>query len=591
MLIKKLKQINKVDIFLFTVGLMWVFPFLLTHHDFPLTTFDQEWWSAMLGVIALTMLVRRDYWQQPKIPRIVLLPAALIGLLLLQKSQGMMIYADQTLLYVLYLLFALLLMMLGFRLRECIGLEKIAMVLAIFLLLGAELSAVIGVLQHFRWHTPFDTFIVAKLSSAVYGNVAQANHFANYIAISLISLGFIFSQRKLAVLPVALLAVPLLLVLTLSGSRSSWLYLIMMSALAWWSCLRNPDIRPLLHYCLFLLAGFALMHGLVQLPFMQGAGNSYNVMQRMFGDTASGGIRLYLWQEAWLMFKQSPWLGAGFGQFAWQHFQLAPALRQSNISGLYNNAHNLIFQMAAEAGITGLTVLFSTMGIWLYGLRRATLSSAHWWAYAILGVMAIHSLLEYPLWYAYFLAIAAFLLGAMDESHFQLELRRIGRWSVVAILFLGFWVLLQFNVGYQQLKQTLIINPASAAQSYQHTRDGLLLIHEKPLLSPYAELFISSFFAVNEENLAAKLAVNTKVARFTPIDQVVYRQAFLLAQNSQLDEAQRVLEQAIWSYPNNANAHQQLLALAAQDPAHFAPLLASYLQMASAYVTLNKARL
>jgi hypothetical protein len=31
------------------VGMMWVFPFLHYRHENPLTAFDQEWWSAMLG--------------------------------------------------------------------------------------------------------------------------------------------------------------------------------------------------------------------------------------------------------------------------------------------------------------------------------------------------------------------------------------------------------------------------------------------------------------------------------------------------------------------------------------------------------------
>jgi O-antigen ligase len=588
MLLQKITKFRLIDFCLFTVGLMWVLPFLHFRHQPPLTTFDQEWWSAMLGIISLSVLLMRDYWQQPKIPRIVQLPAALIGLLLLQKSLGMMIYADQTLLYVLYLLFALLLMMLGYRLQERMGIEKIALVLALFLLTGAELSALIGIVQHFRFHTIFDSLVVVKVSAGVYGNLAQANHFANYIALGLISLGLLYGQRKISVSAAVLLAVPLLFVLTLSGSRSSWLYLIMICVLAWSGSRRHSDLRPLLHYCLLLLGGFALMHGIVQLPFIQNVGNSYDVMQRMFNDTSSGGIRLYLWQESWLMFKQAPWLGSGFGQFGWQHFQLAPSMPQANITGLYNNAHNIVFQLATEAGIAGLIVLFTSMGLWLNGLRRATLNSAHWWGYAILGVLGIHSLLEYPLWYAYFLAIAAFMLGALDETHYQLELRRVGRLSVAAMLILSLLAMLQLNNGYQLLKDALTVNTSPTPQSYQRIRDELLVAHEKALLSPYAELFMSSFFEVNEENLATKLAINSRSIRFSPIAQSVYRQAYLLLQNNQLDEAKAILRLAIWSYPGNAEAHQQLVNLAKRDPARFSPLLEYYLKTEQEYASSTK---
>lgn len=585
MLTAKLQRISLAHISLALVGLMWVFPFLHYRHQYPLTTFDQEWWSALIGVLALTLLLTRDYWRQPEIPRIVQLPAALIALVLLQCSLGMMAYFDQALLYLLYLLLALLLMMLGSRLRDCFGIEKLAVILAIFLLTGSELNALIGVLQHYRWHTLLDSLVVVKVSSSVYGNLAQPNHFANYIALGLISLGLLFQRRKLPVAYVLLLAFPLLLVMTLSGSRSSWLYLLMMSALAAWGAWRKPELRPLLRYCLLLLAGFAVMHGIVQLPFMKGAGSNFDVMHRMFGDTDSGGIRLYLWHEAWLIFKQSPWLGAGFGQFAWQHFQLGPLLHQTNITGLYNNAHNLIFQLAAEAGIAGLTVLFAALGVWLHGLRRATLGAAHWWGYAVLGVLVIHSLLEYPLWYAYFLAVAAILLGALDETRYRLELRNVGRMSVAAMLLLGLLSLLQLRSGYQQLKETLAIRPVSGnvAEAFERTRDGLIAVHGGSLLSPYADLFMSSYVEVNEDRLQPKLALNSKVIRFIPIAPVVYRQAFLLAQSGQIEQARRMLEQAICSYPGNAEEHQHLVRLAEKDPAHFSALLEFALEKEQEY--------
>jgi O-antigen ligase len=222
--------------------------------------------------------------------------------------------------------------------------------------------------------------------------------------------------------------------MTLSGSRSSWLYLLLMGCLAWWSARRNAAMRPLLRYSLLLVVGFGLMHLFVQLSFMAGAGSGTNTVQRLLaynggGDT-SGSIRLYLWREAWLMFMQSPWLGVGFGQFSWHHFQLLPLLRASNISGLYNNAHNLVFQLAAEAGVAGLLALFASLGVWIYGLRRVSPSAAHWWGYAVLGVLAIHSLLEYPLWYSYFIAVAALLFGALDETRYRLSQRNFWRVSL-----------------------------------------------------------------------------------------------------------------------------------------------------------------
>jgi O-antigen ligase len=585
---KTLRSASLTHISLTLVGLMWVLPFLNYRHQYPLTTFYQEWWSALLGMLALTLLASRDFWQQPEIPRIAQLPAVLIGVVLLQWGLGKVAYFDQTLLFVLYLLFAALLMLLGARLRDCLGMAKLAQVLAFFLLAGAELSALVGVLQHYRWNTPLDPVIAMKISSSVYGNIAQPNHFANYIALGMISLGLLFQQHKLRAGHVAMLAMPLLFVMTLSGSRSSWLYLLMMAGLAWWWARRDAGQRPLLRYSLLLIAGFGIMHLIVQLPFLvpAGTGSSVNTMQRLFGDNASGGVRLFLWREATLMFMQSPWLGVGFGQFAWQHFRLLPELHPEGIVGLYNNAHNLVFQLAAEAGIAGLLVLLLPLGAWLNGSRRATPDAAHWWGYAALGVLAIHSLLEYPLWYTYFVAIAAILLGALDETRYRLELRNTGRMSVVAILLLGLLALMQLLSGYRDLEQLQAIRSASGVEAGASGsfREKLVAIHGGSLLSPYAELFMSSLVEVNDDHLKEKLALNTRVMRFVPISPVVYRQALLLAQAGQPEQAKITLEQAIWSYPNSyGKPRQQLLELAEKDPAHFSALLEFALQKEQEY--------
>ncbi len=570
------RSLRLTHISLALVGMMWVLPFLHYRHQYPLTTFYQEWWSALLGILALMPLVTRDFWRQPEIPRIVQLPVMLLVVVLLQSALGKMAYFDQSLLYALYLLFAALLMMLGARLRDCFGLAEMAPALAIFLLIGAELSALAGVLQHYRWETPLSPVIVMKVSASVFGNLAQPNHFANYIALGLVSLGLLLQQRWLKAGYAAVLAAPLLFVMTLSGSRSSWLYLLMMAGLAWWWARRDAAQRPLLRYSLLLIAGFGVMHLIVQLPFMAGAESNIDTVQRLFGEDASGSIRLYLWREAGLMFMQSPWLGVGFGQFAWQHFQLLPLLQQGNITGLYNNAHNLVFQLAAETGIAGLLALSGPLGIWLYGLRRATQSAAHWWGHAVLGVLAIHSLLEYPLWYAYFVAVAAFLLGALDETRYRLELRNAGRMSVAAVLLMGLMTLAQLRSGYHELERTLAIRPASAADSsaFDRTWRGLVAVHEGSRLSPYAELFMSSLIDVSGGRIKEKLELNSRVMHFAPIGAVVYRQVLLLAQAGQQEQAQALLEQAIWSYPGDfAGVSRQMAELAEKDPAHFSALL------------------
>jgi len=586
----RLSDLKFAHLSLTLVGLMWVFPFLHYRHRLPLTTFDQEWWSVLLGVLALTLLLARDYWLQPEMPRIVQLPIALIAVTWLQWSLGKIVYFDQALLYSLYLLFAALMIMLGARLRDCLGMARLAQVLAIFLLIGAELNALIGVQQHFRLFPWLDTLIVSKITSGVYGNLAQPNHFANYIALGLASLGLLHQQHRLKVGYVALLAAPLLLVMTLSGSRSSWLYLLLLSGLAWWWARRDTALRPLLRYSLLLFAGFILMHFVVQLlpvPSTSTSTGSVTTVQRMMADeTGSGSIRMYLWREAGLMFGQSPWLGVGFGQFAWHHFQLMPVLQPTHIVGFYNNAHNLVLQLAAETGIAGLLALFAATGVWLYGLRRAALDAAHWWGFAALGIQAIHSMLEYPLWYTYFVAVAAILLGALDATRYRLKLRIAGRTLVAVILLLGLATLVQLNSSHRDLLKAVAIYPESPEDrvALASIRDALVEVHGRPLMAPFAELPLSGQIEVNGDRIEEKLALNTRVLRFMPIGPSAYRQTMLLAQANQLEQAKTLLEQAIWSYPNGFGPSvQHLVWLAENDPEHFSALLEFALEKEQEY--------
>ena len=553
---------------------MWVLPFLYYYHAYPITTFYHEWGAAILGLSAGVFLLSKQHWVQPEVPRIVLLPIGLMILVLLQYLLGKLAYFDQALLFTLYMLWVVLLMMLGRVLRVHFGLHTMAMALAVFLLLGAELSALVGVLQHFHLHTIFDSVVTAKLNITVYGNLAQPNHYANYITLGLISLGLL--RPHLRAWHRVLLALPLLYVLVLSGSRSTWLYFMSMAVMAYLWQRKDKSYKYLWHYTLLLMAGFGLMHGLAQLPLLTGSTGNVTVMQRMMAGDTHGSIRLYLWHEAWLIFAQFPLLGAGWGQFSWQHFQMGPALQTPYINGLYNNAHNLVMQLAAEMGLAGVLVLLSTVGLWLWQGVRASHTLAHWWGYSVLAVMGLHSMLEYPLWYAYFIGIAAFLLGALDNSTFKLELKKIGRLLVASVLMLGLVTLLQLQYAYQDFEKAISSHPRLGENKTptQHMHDGLIAVYDLPILQPYVALYMNRFIEISSEELEKKLALNETAMRFVPISNVVYLRAALLAQNEKLDDAKIQIERAIWAYPADYTAKRlELAALAQKDPARFAALL------------------
>ncbi|HEY6093594.1 MAG TPA: Wzy polymerase domain-containing protein [Gallionellaceae bacterium] len=572
-----LRKPGLAHISLTLVGLMWVLPFLYYQHAYPLTTFYQEWGAVVLGLAAMPLLLTRRYWQAPEIPRIALLPMGLLLLGVLQFLLGRIVYFDQTLMLALYLIWASLLAMLGQRLRAELGLQRVVLVLALFLLLGAELNATAGVLQHYRWHTVLDRVVTMQNGAAIYGNLAQPNHFADYMALGLASLGLLYMRAVLPAWGVALLASPLLFVSVLSGSRSAWLYLLALLVLAYLWQRRNDALRPLLHYALLLLIGFGLMHGVVELPWLNGASGNVTSVQRFSDDVPSGGIRLYLWREAWHIFSQFPLLGAGFGQYAWQHFLWVPQLQApASVVGLYNNAHNLVMQIAAEMGLAGVLILLITVALWLRQAARSERTAEYWWACAVVAVLGIHSLLEYPLWYAYFLGVAAVTLGLSDGTAYRIGVHGLGRAALGLMLLLGAMTMVQLASGYHALTELMGMQAQSAADSehQQRMKDGLAVAGNAPLLTPYTEYFVSNQIVPGADDLAGNLAVNDRVMHFAPVGPVVYRQAWLLALSGLQKEARQQMALAIWGYPAEFEAaRRELAALARKHPAQCAALL------------------
>jgi hypothetical protein len=101
------------------------------------------------------------------------------------------------------------------------------------------------------------------------------------------------------------------------------------------------------------------------------------------------------------LIAQKPWLGWGWGELDYAHFMtLYPGARFCDI---LDNAHNLPLHLAVELG---LPMALSACGIALWLVWRARpwyeLDATRQLAWTVLAVIALHSLLEYPLWYGPF---------------------------------------------------------------------------------------------------------------------------------------------------------------------------------------------
>ena len=561
------------------IGLAWTLPFLQPWHRYPLTGFYSEWLAFALGLAAALALLRRKSWQDAASPVVAIAPVGLVIVLGLQAALGRVPYEEQALTATLYLLWASLLMVLGQAIRRGLGMTPVATTLAWFLITGGAISALIGLLQHFEISTPFDSLVARKTSLLAFGNLGAPAHFAAHLTLSLASTTYLFGCRRLHGALAAGCAGLLLLLLAMAGTRSTWLYLgaLIVLAVLLHRLRRDDASRRIVVFACWLLPGFIAAVWLVTLPFMAPPGVELVTSADRLFQVASGiEPRLQLWGEAWKMFLSAPVLGAGLGQFAWHHFLHQAATGATAAPGVFNHSHNLVMQLLAETGAIGASVIVGAVVLWLADLRRAKFGLEAWWLLSLLAVIGIYSLLEYPLWYAYFLGVAALLLGLGAERVFVLRLARAGH-AVVAIGIIAGWLnLIGVLSPYREFERLVFSSEARSppAAGEQDFARRLASVYREPLLVPYVELAVAYGITPSKEQLTEKLELTTRAMHFAPVDVVVYRQALLLALAGRGEAARAQLERSLRVYPEQrAAVVTEIENLARRYPDELTPLL------------------
>jgi len=448
-------------------------------------------------------------------------------------------------------LWAALLMVLGHLLRRGLALTEIATTLGWFLLAGGALNALVGLAQHYHLVFAADFLVMRKEWPMIYGNLGQPNHYATAVSLSLASAAYLYSRRKLPGALAAGCSALFLVVLALAASRSP--------------------------AALWMLPGFVAAQWLVTLSFL--APDEMAVLssaQRLFQVASGIEPRLELWGEAWRMFLGAPLLGAGFGQFAWHHFLQQGASGPTTAPGVFNHAHNIVLHLMAETGLAGAVFIVGAALLWLIDSRRTVLDPERWWLLALAGIIAIHSLLEYPLWYAYFLGVAALLLGIGAERLLAVRFAGLARAVVGVAALVGSVNLAAVIPPYRDFERLLFAAGPAASRAADEAAfaQAMMQAHREPLLTPYVELAFAFGATVDETRLQDKLALVTRAMHFAPVDVVVYRHALLLALAGEREAALAQLDRSLAAYPGEAEAvAAELAELAQRHPAEFTPLL------------------
>jgi O-antigen ligase len=560
------------------VALMFVAPFLLPYHRFPLTSYYSEWLALALGVGALLAYAAHRRRDGVLLPWFISVPLALAALIGVQTAAGQVPYAGQGIAAIAYLVWAGALIVLSASLVRDLGAQSVIRVLAWSLVVGGLLSALAGLIQqYFGSWSIVGTWVARKLGPGLYGNLAQRNQFADYTSLALASLAYLRATGCLRGWLAALLAAPLLLALGLSGARIAWLFILVplgLTAFVWRAQRDKPEARRLVACLGLMLLGFIVAQQVVALaPLAPSSGVVTTPTERLFAEMAGPSERGQLWTEAGWAFLRAPVLGWGWGGFPAMHFDYQATHDALAGHDAYHQAHNLILQLLAETGAVGAALVIAGFGYWLWDLRRGAFGLERWWQLALLGVLAVHSMSEYPLWYSYFLGMVAVLLGIAGGDRGWVVPARSVRLPLAALCAVG-GVYLVFQVGaYRDFERVFTSKEFDIGGGAEQGRLVARALSD-PVLRPYGELAIAFSTPVGPSRVQEKLALVSRAVRFAPYYPVVHKRVLLMAMAGEGDVAARELARAIRAYPNESpSVLQQLGELAAHDPGRFKTLL------------------
>jgi O-antigen ligase len=434
------------------------------------------------------------------------------------------------------------------------------------LLWAGTISAVLGLLQYYDLAGLLHPWTTEPGAGQAFGNLRQRNQFASLISMALIAALWLYAQYRTGPLQRRLLWVGIVALLLVaaaaSTSRTGLLEVLAIVGVAALIARRerrarraNPESALRLPAPQVLLSWIPLYFAIAWLlPQLAGSGVD-SMMQRLSDGAPMGHSRMILWGNVLTLIAEHPWTGWGWGELSFAHYMHSTLYPGQRFVEILDNAHNLPLHLAVELGIPAATLICG-------GFLLLVVTAKPWrerepfrlMTWGLLGVIVLHSLLEYPLWYGPFQMVFGLCLGILwpaanghesDARHWARKLCTASAVALIAVVGYAGWDYIRISQLYLPRDERL--------QAYEeNTLDkawGSWLFANQV---GFAELTLTS---VTRSNAAEVHALAQRILHFSPEPRVIVKRiesAELLGLNEEaLTEAERFSrafpkEYALW---------------------------------------------
>jgi O-antigen ligase len=294
---------------------------------------------------------------------------------------------------------------------------------------AACVSAVLGLLQYFDISRDWAPWVNQPGAGQAFGNLRQRNQFATLCSMGLAAVGWWAQQGATASGPaphqtvqkrLQIAALPLAALLgtaiAASGSRTGFVQLLLLLGLAWLWRVAQRAVPFGQAPAGWVFAVAVLAYGLAVVALPRLAGVDASVLDRLSENSGQCTSRLNLWRNVLYLIAQKPLWGWGWGDLDFAHFVTLYDVPWAGLRfcEILDNAHNLPLHLAVELGVPVAVVFCTAVLVWIQRQRPWRESRPErQLAWAVLAVIGVHSLLEYPLWYGQFQIAALLCLSVL----------------------------------------------------------------------------------------------------------------------------------------------------------------------------------
>lgn len=527
---------------------VFLLPFLWLTHTWPIHSFYNEWIAGFLMLVVAAMSVYlASRWRDEtcRLPFASLLFAALACVVLVQYALGTFTYSSNALLPILTLSLAAAGAAAGSFVAGRFGLATLMTPLCVAVITGGVVNVLIQVMQ-LLGNSGIDLPLLRfRTSGSLYGALGQQNHLATYLCWALVATLYLYARRSLRSVPAAMLVTLLLAGLTMTTSRMTWVQVTCIAFAGLLFLLRMDGAnRPRRWYLLAALPLWYLAVSLLlpQLLELAGIAGLRSSLARIAAEEIGGPRRLLI-EQAWSIFLAHPLLGVGPGEYHYHQFMLPGRMAGVQFA---SSPHNLVFDLLAMTGLAGTLLFMAILLPMLVRIVRTARSLESAACVLMLAAFGIHTLLEYPQWYAYFLLPAAFLFGALETRFIRVPQNIFSRTVPAAALAYGIALAMMMLVQYGQLEELY-------ARHYVRNRlvntvdseavGRIDAFTRQTMFTGPAEYLLCFNFYLNEIALERKLAISGRAVRFIAEPNIVYRHVVLLALSGRQQEGIHYLRQ------------------------------------------------